>query len=386
MFTMVIGDISVKSVFKKQEENPPFHIDRLFAFIIDFLIISPLMGLFTAGIVGDFKLNSLGVEQLSFSFLMFQYIFICFVLFLLYESLFIYFLKATPGHYFLYLRLENTKTKKMNFVQILFRSAFKFLGFVFLGLPFLEVLFRDDRTMFYDRLSFTKVISLKKHVKSDELPHQVKHWVLNWVNSFVFVWFLVLAAMLYQMASRDVGASVKTSKSAACPLELDSYLLSYLQEQNEQKNKECIDKIVNHDFDKVLTSKEEIPAINYFAKFVMTDDAKMKSDYLKKFCSTEEKNILCAEKSTINIGSVEDKDLVYHVYALSKVLKEDNPLATFVMIDALYDKLEQTDRLDNYYMQAYLKMKETDNRGPASSAEDVKIDFTQFKKRVGVKK
>lgn len=386
MFTMVIGDISVKSVFKKQEENPPFHIDRLFAFIIDFLIISPLMGLFTAGIIGDFKLNSLGVEQLSFSFLMFQYIFICFVLFLLYESLFIYFLKATPGHYFLYLRLENTKTKKMNFVQILFRSAFKFLGFVFLGLPFLEVLFRDDRTMFYDRLSFTKVISLKKHVKSDELPHQVKHWVLSWVNSFVFVWFLVLAAMLYQMASRDVGASVKTSKSAACPLELNSYLLSYLQEQNEQKNKECIDKIVNHEFDKVLTSKEEIPAINYFAKFVLTDDAKMKSDYLKKFCSTEEKNILCAEKSTINIGSVEDKDLVYHVYALSKVLKEDNPLATFVMIDALYDKLEQTDRLDNYYMQAYLKMKETDNRGPASAAEDVKIDFNQFKKRVGVKK
>lgn len=386
MFTMVIADISVKSVFKKQEENPPFHIDRLFAFIIDFLIISPLMGLFTAGIVGDFKLNSLGVEQLNFSLLMFQYVFICFVLFLLYESLFIYFLKATPGHYFLYLRLENTKDKKLNFVQILFRSAFKFLGFAFFGLPFLEVLFRDDRTMFYDRLSFTKVISLKKHAKSDELPHQVKHWVLNWVNSFVFIWFLVLASVLYQMASQDAGTSAKTTKLAACPLELNNYLLSYLQEQNEQKNKECIDKIVNHDFDKALTSQTEIPAINYFAKFVMTDDAKMKSDYLKKFCATEEKNILCAEKSTINIGSVEDKDLVYHVYALSKVLKEDNALAIFVMIDALYDKLEQTDRLDNYYMQAYLKMKETDNRGPASADAEVKIDFNQFKKRVGVKK
>jgi hypothetical protein len=317
---------------------------------------------------------------------MFQYLFICFVLFLLHESLFIYFLKATPGHYFLYLRLENTKNKKMNFVQILFRSAFKFLGFVFLGLPFLEVLFREDRTMFYDRMSFTKMVSLKKHAKSDELPQQVKYWVLNWVNSFVFVWFLVLAAILYQMASQDAGNSIKTAKIASCPLELNSYLLSYLQEQNEQKSKECIDKIVNHTFDKSLTNKAEIPAINYFAKFVMTDDAKMKSDYLKKFCTTEEKNILCAEKSTITIGSVEDKDLVYHVYTLSKVLKEDNPLAAFVMIDALYDKLEQTDRLDNYYMQAYLKLKETDNRSPASADAEVKIDFDQFKKRVGVKK
>lgn len=383
---MVIGDISVKSTFKKEEDAPPFHIDRLFAFIIDFLIVSPLMGLFTAGIVGDFKLNSMGVENLSFSLLIFEYVFICFVLFVLYESLFIYFLKATPGHYFLYLRLENAKKTKLNFIQILFRSAFKFLSFLFFGLPFLEILFRDDRSMFYDRLAFTKVISLKKQSKSDELPPTVKYWILNWVNTFVFVWFMVLAGILYQLASNDISPNVKTSKSAACSLELNDYLLSYLQEQNSQKSKECIDKIVNHDFDKALMQKAEIPAINYFAKFVMTEDEKIKSDYLKKFCTMEEKNILCAEKSTLNMGSVEDKDLVYHVYTLTKVLKDDNALAAFVMIDALYDKLEQTARLDNYYMQSYLKLQEVDKRGPASSQENLKIDFNQFKKRIGVKK
>lgn len=345
-----------------------------------------MMGLFTAGVVGDFKRGSLGIGADNYYSLVFQYLFICFVLFTLYEALFSYFIKATPGHYFLYLRVENTQHQKLSFVQLLFRASFKYLSFMFLGLPFLEILFRDDRSMFYDRLSYTRIISLKQKTRIDELNPQAKSWILNWVNSFVFVWFLVLAAILYQMTSQESTTPSFASKVPACKSDINAYLLRYLQEQDIEKSKECVDKIVKHNFDKSLQDKAEVSSINYFAQHVLTEDGTLKTQYLKKFCELEQKNILCAEKSSVSLGSIEDKDLVYYLYTLNKLIKDENALSTFVFIDALYDKLEKNERLDNVYMQSYLKMKESDDRSPASQTEQVKLDFSQFKKRVGVKK
>lgn len=382
---MVISDISAKTNYSLQIHQPAY-LDRLFAFIIDFLILSPVMGLFTAGVVGDFKRSSLGIGSDNYTSLVFQYLFICFVLFTLYETLFSYFIKATPGHYFLYLRVENTQLRNLNFVQLLFRSAFKYLSFMFLGLPFLEILFRDDRSMFYDRLSYTRVVSLKQKNRVDELPPQARVWILNWINSFVFVWFLVLGVMLYQITSRESATPNHASKIANCQSDMNAYLIKYLQEQDTEKSKECVDKIVRHNFDKALQGNNEVSSVNYFAKFVIADEGILKSEYLKKFCELEKKNILCAEKSSVTLGAIEDKDLVYYLYTLNKLMQDGNPLSTFAFIDALYDKLEKNERLDNVYMQSYLKMKESDDRSPASQAEKIKLDFSQFKKRVGIKK
>ena len=131
---MVIEDISYKKpTLNSRDKYLPAHIDRLFAAVIDFLIFSPFVALFTSGILADFKMNALLSDFSNQYSLLFQYLFTVFVLFVSYESLFIYFLAATPGHYFLYQRLEavNPEDGQLSLIRIFFRSIFKFFSFVF---------------------------------------------------------------------------------------------------------------------------------------------------------------------------------------------------------------------------------------------------------------
>ena len=380
---MVIDDISAKKTNSFQIYKPA-HIDRLFAAVIDFLILAPVIGLFSSGVVSDLKINTLFVAHQSNSFLIFQYSFIFFSLFVLYESVFNYFLKATPGHYFLYLRLESDDNKPLSFLRIIFRSVFKFVSFLFVFFPFIEILLREDRKPFYDRVSLTKLTTLKKAPVTDDIAFQIKIWLTQWVNSAVIVSFIAVGAVLFQVTSHDSVVSTTEKKIATCASDLNSYLVSYLQDQEMQKSKDCIQQITDRDFTKAMEEKSEVAALNYFARYVMADEVKLRTEYLKKFCSQQTDNVLCAEKSSIRLSEVQDKDFVYYVYVLSKYVQDKNHLGAFLILDGLYDKFEWTDRLENLYMQSYLKIKENTERKPASQNGEENIDFSQFKKRVGI--
>lgn len=384
---MVIEDISAKSQ-KFSIHNKAPHIDRLFAVIIDFLILSPVIGVFVSGIVGDIRSTILLDSRPVVASLIFQYVFVSMILFIIYESLFGYFLRATPGHYFLYLRIESANEEPLSFNRLLFRAIFKFFSILLMFFPFIEILLKDERNAFYDRISDTKIITLKQGVVNDEVSWQFKSWLLQWLNSIILVWFIVFSIILFQLTSGVGHYEVSENKIEFCSSDLSTYLIIYMQDvASDEKNKNCILKITNREFEKALVEKEQLKSLNYFARHVIADDPKLGAEYLKKFCSIEEKNILCAENSKLNLAAIQDDDLVFYVYTLMKAVKDEQYLNTFLLIDSLYDKLEKSEKLENLYMLSYLKIKENRERKPAAT-EEVAIDlnYSQFKKRIGVVK
>lgn len=381
---MVIEDISNKRN-KRSESHVPPHIDRLFATVIDFLILTPLIGLFTSGIVSDFKLNSLNTQSGSNGSLIFQYLFISFSLFVLYETLFNYFLRASPGHYFLYLRLVAEEPKDLSFLSLFFRSLFKFLCFIFLFIPFLEILLRPDRRTYYDRISFTRMITLKKINQNDEISIFFKNWLSQWVKVFLLTGFSLMGVVFFFLTSLEHPMPPEKHSVMTCSKELEEYLINYFQDKKNIKDKECILKITNHQFD-----KESETGLTYFARYALAENKKLRTDYFKKFCDIQKENVLCQESSNKSLSQVEDEDFVYYVYSLSKYVEDNDYLEAFLIVDGLYEKftekLERTDHLEKIYMKSYLKIQENSDRKPAGENPKDFIDFVPFKKRMGILK
>ncbi len=90
----------------------------------------------------------------------------------------------------------------------------------------------------------------------------------------------------------------------------------------------------------------------------------------------------------INLSKVEDEDFIYYLYAVSKFQEEKNHVGVFLILDGLYDKFTWDNRLENLYMLTYLKIKEVQgvkDRKPAGEAIEEKLNFVNFKKRIGIK-
>ena len=381
---MVIEDISNKRN-KKSESHVPPHIDRLFATVIDLLILTPLIGLFTSGIVSDLKLQSLNAQSGSNGSLIFQYLFVSFSLFVLYETLFNYFLRASPGHYFLYLRLVSDEGKDLSFLSLFFRSLFKFLSFVFIFIPFVEILLRPDRRTYYDRISFTRMITLKKINQNDDLSIYFKVWLSQWVRVFLLAGFTLVGLGFFFLTSIENQQPSEKHSVMTCSKKLEEYLIDYFQDKRNIKDKECILRITNHQFD-----KENETGLTYFARYALAENKNLRTDYLKKFCDIQKENVLCQESSNKSLSQVTDEDFVYYAYSLSKYIEDNDYLEAFLIVDGLYEKftekLDRTDHLEKIYMKSYLKIQENSDRKPAGENPKDFIDFVPFKKRMGILK
>lgn len=381
---MVIEDISNKRNKKSESQVPP-HIDRLFATVIDLLILTPLIGLFTSGIVSDLKLQSLNAQSGSNGSLIFQYLFISFSLFVLYETLFNYFLGASPGHYFLYLRLVSEDPKDLSFLSLFFRSLFKFLSFVFIFIPFVEILLRPDRRTYYDRISFTRMITLKKINQNDDLSIYFKIWLSQWVKVILLVGFSIMGLGFFFLTSIENQQPLEKHSVMTCSKKLEEYLIDYFQDKRNIKDKECILRITNHQFD-----KENETGLTYFARYALAENKNLRTDYLKKFCDIQKENVLCQESSNKSLSQVTDEDFVYYAYSLSKYIEDNDYLEAFLIVDGLYEKftekLDRTDHLEKIYMKSYLKIQENSDRKPAGENPKDFIDFVPFKKRMGILK
>lgn len=208
---MVIADLSTPEIKSTTTLSTKIAIastaDRLVALLLDFLIFSPVVSLFVAGLIKKgktyFILNpdsSEGIVSLVLIVLA--------VLFLisLMQATFLYFWQGTPGQLFLKLKVISypEKNQRLTLNQCLVRSVAWSLSLIPIALPFLEVLSHPLRRCFHERASDTCVVTLKS--LPDTGPAPVESRFISSVLRLSFLFILLFCVHMYFRTYQDLAS------------------------------------------------------------------------------------------------------------------------------------------------------------------------------------
>ena len=310
--------------------------DRLFSFLLDYLILTPLVSfLLLLGFKKEFTIwneNSLTAENqplfilLACSFL---------ISFSLLQSFFIYFWEATPGQYFLKLRTQNLQNSELNFFKIMIRQLGFWISISFLGLPWLGVLTDPIQRTFYDKLSDTRVVSLKSEQFYFNFEFEIKYWRAFLATVIVFFSF-ILAAVGWQHHQKIKNAvySFQQMKSEQffCDELKSVQLLQRLQTAIAlnlvgQLSDRCVDK--EADFVLWKMNNPELKSLAYYAKSITESDADHEQDYLRQACAEKENQFLGCELAAAFLN--------YDFNHLYSVLGSKNQEKTFLVSTFRYE-------------------------------------------------
>lgn len=294
---MVFPDLSVPQARPPQNNSAAFPMasvaDRLIALILDFLIFSPIVSLFVASFLKQtrtfFLLSSSSQEALVAAALLTALVFSLVVLL---QSAFLYFWQATPGQFFLQLRVVTYPhaQARLTLNQCFLRSFLWCTGFLLLALPFLEVASHPLRRAFHERASDTGVITLKRN--ADDGPHPIEsRFIASWMRmSFLLILLFLALGFLQTYKGLLAGefhappgqALVKTCQEFKDSdlkgrARLDAAFTLFLL---EEISPECLNK----EADLVLWEDPvQAEGLGYLAKYAIAEGEEQKR-YLEKVC------------------------------------------------------------------------------------------------------
>nr|WP_295905742.1 RDD family protein [uncultured Bdellovibrio sp.] len=293
---MVFPDLSAPEV--KPQTNKPVATpiasisDRFLALVLDFLIFSPVVSLLIAGLVRQtktfFLLNTNSQEgAIAAGLVLLTIVFFTTLL----QTVFLYYWQATPGQFFLQLRVVSypQEQTRLSINQCLIRAFMFCGGFFLLAVPFLEIASHPLRRAFHERASDTMVVTLKKVY--DDGPHPLEsRFISSWLRmSFLFLLLFGVLGFFRTYYSLQSGAfrekdpvgvaackEIKESDLAGTS-RLDAALSLYLL---NEISAECLDKEAEVSLWGDPVSSQDMA---YLAKFV-TADGEAQEKYFEKIC------------------------------------------------------------------------------------------------------
>ncbi|MBY0554811.1 RDD family protein [bacterium] len=289
---MVYQDISKPVDLNKigTKKSVAHLMDRFFSFLIDYFVISPfvfflLYATFNNGF-NFWKSNPTAPENDLFIIIAG----VCYVLyFSLIQSLFIAVWRATPGQFFLKVKIEFNENENLIFFRAFLRQSSFWFSFVFIGIPFLSVMTNKLRHTFYDRLCNCSVISTKEESAPVGFENEFKYWQSFMATLVVFVG-LLFTALIWKNYSKVVqrvsSFTALQEKQFFCDelksVSVDERLpVAIALNLANQLSDDCLDK----ESDFVLwKQRQDDYSMAYYAKSLTTDDADKEKSYLKQAC------------------------------------------------------------------------------------------------------
>ena len=195
--------------------------DRFLAFTLDLILASPFLAFLVAPLSAEWTQSSLGSEPgLEAGFLYILSIFEMCAAYILAQSLFLTFYKATPGMKFFKLKLQTVSGESLQFSQALLRSTIWVLQFAVFGIPFLDVLSHPLRRGLHDRAAETLLVTLKAEGDPGPQALQAK-WAQNMKAGFLLsliFWVSIVGVRLYSQSMKGEFTKRELIKSQFfCP-------------------------------------------------------------------------------------------------------------------------------------------------------------------------
>lgn len=403
---MLFPDLSAPEISSQKENRMnkkaiAFVADRFLALVLDFLIISPIVSLLLAGLMRKTKTYFLLDAQSAEGFVAGLLVFIlgaaCVVLI---QSVFMYFWQATPGQFFMQMRVVSYPQEKnrLSFSQCLVRALFFNLNFLVFAIPFLEVLSHPLRRAFHERASDTMVITLKK-VPDDGPMDLEERFVSSWMRmSFlIFALFAVVGTLKAYHSLHTGSYRQAASVSGHCKeipdadlqgaSRLDAALALFML--NEISD-ECLHKEAEASLWGDPVNSQDMA---YLAKYLISDKEEQE-EYFKKICK-EATSSACLLGTYLKENGEKQllKDADQKLWVTQVLLIEDkyeshNVVASLELIENLQKVPALKSAMEKKYVRSIWALKESSGRKsgrvPASVNANSKTWIEDFKEKYGV--
>ena len=293
---MLFPDLSAPDIqpLKSSSSRAPlaFVADRFLALILDFLIFSPIVSLLLSGLVRQAKTYFMISSHSQEGAVAAGLIFIGAVAgVVLLQAVFLYYWQATPGQFFLQMRVISypNYSGRLSFSQCLIRALGFCASFIFLALPFLEVLSHPQRRAFHERASDTLVITLKKVSDLGPVPLE-QRFISSWLRlSYLFFALFAFVGLLKTYHALTIGEYREPSPMAVAsckeikndlqgPARLDAALSLFIL---NEITAECLHKEAEAS---LWNDPVNSQAMAYLAKYVLLDGDE-RAEYLVKACA-----------------------------------------------------------------------------------------------------
>lgn len=388
---MVFPDLSAPQAGVHQHHKLAIPIaavpDRLVALVLDFLIFSPVVSLFIAGIIRQakthFVLDSFSSEGSVAVLLIFAAIF--FITALL-QTVFLYFWQATPGQIFLQLKVISYPhhQERLSVNQCLVRSILWSLGIIPLAFPFLEVLSHPLRRAFHERASDTMVVTLKKDY--DEGPYPIEsRFLSSWMRlSFLFACLFAVLSFFKTYNSLLLGHYREKSDSQ----ELYCKELKDLEAEGSARIDAAISFYLINEISPACLEKEaeaslwgdplQSQELAYLAKYFL-NEGQAQEKYFEKVCEDASAEACALAKSVEDSDALKSfENLSPRLWVTKILLSEDkyskqDYSGNLKIIEELQKEPMFKKRLEKRYVRAVWSLNEKtmakgDGRQPANTS------------------
>ncbi|MBX2987075.1 MAG: RDD family protein [Bdellovibrionaceae bacterium] len=371
-------------------------MDRLLAFLIDFLIFSPVIGLAISGLLKEIRtLLLLNPESPEAGVLWILLVIAVVALAIFSEALCLSLMGGSPGQRFLHLRVRSLPDQgPIDFVQALSRAALWWLSLPWV-MPLLSVYTHPLRRAFHDRASDTLVVTDRGVGDLGPLPLE-REFFLSWSRMFlILVLFgatlsvlrlqdLISQRHFTQQAMSEAGElCLEVPAELAGVRRLDRVVATFLA---GGADKECLD----HEADLMLWSAGSAgKAFAYLAKGLAADESDVSTVYLNKACEVESKGEACA-LARFASSTEESRSSLLRAQGLSTLtsrvllLRENVDRGELASAAALIRDLRAEKGFEDYLsreeVRTVWKIRESKRQGrtPASSElDEVQRDFEE---------
>ena len=295
---MVFQDISAQPVTASSlnQLNAVSLMDRFFAFILDYLVLSPFVSFSIFFVFKEelffAKSHSYAAETIP---LLVSLAAVYLILFCLLQAGFIYFYRATPGQHFLKMRISFQEPDDFIFWRAFLRQISFWGSFLFLGVPLLSLLANSQQLTFYDRLAAVKVYSLKRNSNWVAFENEQHYWKSLTATLMIFLigLFTIFFLNKYQhLVEKSLTFDQLEKKQFFCselegvPFEerlqtaIALNLVSRLSDS-------CLDK--EADF-LLWRSEAKDKSLAYFAKSLTESTSEVEKKYLTLACSGQKQS------------------------------------------------------------------------------------------------
>lgn len=308
---MVFPDLNFYET--QEQKHKPLVPIRILSCVIDYFIFAPVISFlvlvfFHSGVDIYRSFPKSAEAQAIFSYLVLGYVIVS----TFFQALFITFSGATPGQYFLKLRVEFKNKNYPLFLQAWVRQLGFASSFIFLGIPFLKALADEEGQCFYEKMTESKVISkwpMSKNSyfgKAIEVDRRFWSASVATISSFLIGLGLVMFWKNYQivLTSPDTYAKMKNKKKSCTEfVHLDSTdRLRFAIAMNLVGT--VSDSCLNQEADFVLWRNfTDDKALAYFAKFVSSNNRDLEGRYLKQACEEKLESEGCYWATTFKQNS-----------------------------------------------------------------------------------
>lgn len=375
---MVIPDLSAQSNHSQSPTKTATATDRFLAGVFDMLLLVPIATFVPSMHIREARMDYLqGFE----SNIWYQIVLLWILTYIVVQSAFLYFMKTTPGGMLMHTRVRSLNGA-LSWNQCLVRSAFSLFSWVFLGLPFLEVITHPMKRAWHDRVSDTVVVDLKMKPVQQNLAFSVQG-----VRVVMIVGIFLVLMSVYAVIDRtdefSYFADNQTTEST------DSLVAKALLKKDfsEDTQNEIEERIWGN-------GKKVEKALAYFFKLHVEKNEDVKKALAEQICKwspSEKSGSLCMlgqyalKKDTKSLDAIAQnlndvQGLTSKVFLLKELTKNSRYLGALKLYNQLKDQTTLTasfkDSLKIWDVSLFWAMHDSQlktKRTPASDEENTAI-------------